>query len=61
MYFSCSTWSAFKQNCNVKKSALSVVKSILNDMNVEYDTVVCKIKLGYTGKYQIMTEYIIKS
>lgn len=60
-YFSCSTWTAFKQNCNTKKKALSIVKSILNDLNVEYETVVCKVKLGLTGKYQINTEYIIKT
>jgi hypothetical protein len=37
-YFNVSTWSAFKQNQIVEKKAISTIRSIFKEMNVDYET-----------------------
>ena len=57
-YFNVSTWSAFKQNQVVEKKAISTIRSIFKEMNVDYESYTSKKKEG--EKIINTTIYIIK-
>lgn len=58
-YFSVSTWTSFKLNRNISRRHLSIVKSVLNDMNIDYDHYSLKVK-NEQGKYINTTIHILK-
>ena len=57
-YFNVSTWSAFKQNQVVEKKAISTIRSIFKEMNVDYETYTSKKKEN--DKIINTTIYIVK-
>ena len=42
-YFKVSSWASFQSNKNVSRKYLSIVKSILKDMDIKFNT--CQVKM----------------
>ena len=55
-YFKTSTWPAYK-NFNIERRYLSIIKSIMKDMDVIYTSLSCKIK--YNNRIVNSTIYTI--
>jgi hypothetical protein len=57
-YFSVSTWSSFKKNLALEKKTLSLIKSLMRDMDAKTETVSGKIRVNNivinTTKYKII-------
>jgi hypothetical protein len=57
-YFSVSTWSSFKKNLALEKKTLSLIKSLMRDMDAKTETVSGKIRINNivinTTKYKII-------
>lgn len=54
-YFSTSNWPAFKPNTT--KKHISLIKSILNDMNINYETIILRTNLN--NKSSTVTIYSV--
>jgi len=57
-YYATSTWSVFKNSIDVENIALSIIKSLLKDNNIPYESKTQKIIIN--GKKKISTLYTIK-
>jgi len=57
-YFNVSTWSSFKKDLVLEKKTMSTIKSLLRDMNVQFETVSGKTKINNvqynTTRYKIL-------
>ncbi len=60
-YFNISSWSVYKSNNVVTKRSISIIRSILRDMNVKYTTSIQKLindpNCKFTTIYTIPNEY----
>lgn len=54
-YFNVSTWSSFKKDIVISRRALSIVKSLLKDMNVNYDAL--NVRKMQKGEVKHITIY----
>jgi hypothetical protein len=61
-YFNVSSWTAYKSNNMVNKRALSIIRSILKDMNIKYTRATEKLinnpNCKFTTIYTIQSEII---
>jgi hypothetical protein len=57
-YYATSTWSVFKKSVDVENIALSIIKSLLKDNNVLYESKTQKIIVN--GKKKISTLYTVQ-
>ncbi len=49
-YFNVSRWAVFSKESNVERKTMSTIRSLMRDMNVEYETV--------TGKTKVNNQYV---
>ncbi len=61
-YFNVSTWSSFKKDLVLEKKTMSTIKSLLRDMNVQFETVSGKSKINNiqynTTRYKILNKQV---
>jgi len=58
-YFSVSDWTAFKLNREISRRHLSIVKSVMKDMNVNFEHYSLKVK-NEQGRFINTTVHILK-
>jgi hypothetical protein len=57
-YFNVSSWSSFKKTLTINKKPLSIVKSLLKEMNIEYTSL--SLKISEDKKIKCTTVYNLK-